>query len=173
MTPRSLSTLDRIDKKILEVLQSQGRIANADLAKLVNLSPTPTLERVRRLERDGFIEKYVALLNPERMEAGLIAFVEVALDRTTEDVLAQFSQAARGTAEIVECYMIAGGFDYLVKIRVRDMDAYRRFLGSDLARLPGIRATHTYMVMEKVKEETGFPIETPVPKAGRGGRRRA
>jgi Lrp/AsnC family leucine-responsive transcriptional regulator len=161
---QSLSDLDRIDRKILDILQSEGRIANADLAKRINLSPTPTLERVRRLERDGFIEKYVALLNPERMEAALVAFVEVVLDRTTEDVLGQFADAVRKTHEIIECHLIAGGFDYLLKIRVRDMDTYRRFLGSTLARLPGVRATHTYMAMEKVKEETSFPAHNLYPK---------
>jgi Lrp/AsnC family transcriptional regulator, leucine-responsive regulatory protein len=155
---RTIGDLDRIDRKILDTLQRDGRVANAELAKIVNLSPTPTLERVRRLEKEGFIERYVALLNPERMEASLIAFVEVALDRTTEDVLERFAQATRATDEIVECHLVAGGFDYLLKIRVRDMSEYRRFLGSGLAALPGVRATHTYMVMEQVKQATAFAV---------------
>jgi Lrp/AsnC family leucine-responsive transcriptional regulator len=155
---KTLRDLDRTDRKILEALQGDGRIANADLAKLINLSPTPTLERVRRLEREGFIERYAAILNPEKMEAALLAFVEVALDRTTEDILDRFAQAARATDEIVECHMVAGGFDYLLKIRVADMNAYRRFLGSGLAALPGVRATHTYMVMEQVKASIGLPV---------------
>jgi len=158
MSTRTLSDLDKIDRKILDVLQRDGRIANSDLAKEINLSPTPTLERVRRLERDGFIEKYVALLNPEKMEAALIAFVEVALDRTTEDILGKFAEAARATSEIIECHLLAGGFDYLLKVRVRDMSAYRRFLGGELATLPGVRQTHTYMVMEQVKAATTFPV---------------
>ena len=158
MSDRTLSALDRIDRKILQTLQRDGRIANADLAKHINLSPTPTLERVRRLERDGFIENYVALLNPEKMEAALIAFVEVALDRTTEDVLAKFADAVRKIDEIVECNLVGGGFDYLMKVRVKDMAAYRRFLGSDLAGLPGVRATHTYYVMEQVKSATMFSV---------------
>ena len=158
MTERILADLDRIDRKILAALQQDGRVSNADLAKRVNLSPTPTLERVKRLERDGFIERYAALLNPEKMQAGMIAFVQVVLDRTTEDVLSHFAAEVRKVPEIVECHMIAGGFDYLLKIRVEDMSGYRRFMGSDLARLPGIRATHTYTVMEKVKEGVSFPV---------------
>jgi Lrp/AsnC family leucine-responsive transcriptional regulator len=158
MESRTLSKLDRTDRKILEILQRDGRIANADLAKLINLSPTPTLERKRRLEREGFIDGYVAVLNPERMEAALIAFVEVSLDRTTEDVLGKFSNAARATPEIIECHLVAGGFDYLLKVRVRDMAAYRKFLGSELASLPGVRETHTYMVMEQVKSSAMFAV---------------
>lgn len=91
------------------------------------------------------------------MQAATTAFVEVVLERTTEDVLERFAEAARKVLEIVECHMIAGGFDYLLKIRVQDMPAYRSFMGSGLAALPGIRATHTYMAMEKIKEDTTFP----------------
>jgi Lrp/AsnC family leucine-responsive transcriptional regulator len=171
MTDRNLGKLDQIDRKILAILQLDGRIANADLAKQVHLSPTPTLERVRRLERDGFIERYAALLNPEKMQAAMTAFVEVVLDRTTEDILERFAQAARRAPEIVECHMVAGGFDYLLKIRVQDMPAYRHFMGSGLAALPGIRATHTYMVMEKIKEDVSFPTtagaDSPRARPGR------
>lgn len=158
---KSLRDLDITDRKILSILQSDARIANAELAKRINLSPTPTLERVRRLERDGFIEKYVAVLNSAKMEAAMTAFVEVHLDRTTEDVLERFAKAALATAEIVECNMIAGGFDYLLKIRVEDMTAYRKFMGSGLAKLPGMRATHTYTVMEKIKDVAVFPVGLP------------
>ena len=157
MNDRTLAQLDRTDRKILTILQNDGRIANSDLAKQINLSPTPTLERVKRLERDGFIERYAALLNPEKMQAAMTAFVEVVLDRTNEDVLSRFAAEVRKVPEIVECHMIAGGFDYLLKIRVENMPSYRRFMGSGLAQLPGIRATHTYTVMEKVKEDASFP----------------
>jgi Lrp/AsnC family transcriptional regulator, leucine-responsive regulatory protein len=158
MTARTLADLDRTDRRILDVLQRDGRISNADLATEINLSPTPTLERVRRLERDGFIDRYVALLNPIKMEAALTAFVQVALDRTTEDVLGTFANAVRATGEIVECHLVGGGFDYLLKVRVQDMAAYRRFLGTGLATLPGVRTTHTYYVMEQVKAATLFPV---------------
>ena len=158
---KTLRDLDVTDRKILRILQSDARIANADLAKRIHLSATPTLERVRRLEREGFIESYAAVLNPEKMDAAMIAFVEVNLDRTNEDVLDKFAQAACATPEIVECNLIAGGFDYLLKIRVEDMTAYRKFLGTRLAELPGIRATHTFMVMEKIKNSTEFPVGLP------------
>ena len=156
---RTLDSLDKIDRHILAALQADGRISNVDLADKVGLSPTPCLERTRRLERDGFIDGYVALLNPERMEMGLLAFVEVSLDRPTADVFDNFAQAALADANIVECHMVAGGFDYLLKVRVADMDAYRRFLGSGISRLPGVRETRTYVVIEKVKSSTLLPTE--------------
>ena len=160
MTPnRTLESLDRIDRHILAVLQADGRISNVDLANKVGLSPTPCLERTRRLERDGFIDGYVALLNPDRMAMGLLAFVEVSLDRPTADVFDNFAQAALADPNIVECHMVAGGFDYLMKVRVADMDAYRRFLGHGIARLPGVRETRTYVVIEKVKSSTLLPTE--------------
>lgn len=159
---KTLRDLDLVDRKILSILQSDGRIPNADLASRINLSATPTLERVRRLEREGFIEGYVAVLNPEKMDAAMTAFVEVNLDRTNEDVLEKFAHAALATPEIVECNMIAGGFDYLLKIRVENMNAYRKFMGGGLAELPGIRATHSFMVMERIKDATYFPVGIPV-----------
>lgn len=155
---RTLRDLDKIDRTILEILQSDGRIANADLAKRINLSPTPTLERVRRLEREGFVDRYVAILNPIKMEAALTAYVEVALDRTTEDVLQKFACAVVDTQEIIECNMLAGGFDYLLKIRVKDMSAYRKFLGATLSELPSVRATHTYIVMDSIKNQISIPV---------------
>ncbi len=157
MPNRTLDDLDRIDRHILAALQSDGRISNVDLANKVGLSPTPCLERTRRLERDGFIDGYVALLNPERMEMGLLAFVEVSLDRPTADVFDKFAEAALEDPNIVECHMVAGGFDYLMKVRVADMDAYRGFLGTGISRLPGVRETRTYVAIEKVKSSTLLP----------------
>jgi Lrp/AsnC family leucine-responsive transcriptional regulator len=156
---RTLDNLDRIDRNILAALQAEARISNVDLAVKVGLSPTPCLERTRRLERDGFIDGYVTLLNPERMEMGLLAFVEVSLDRPTADVFDKFARAALADPNIVECHMVAGGFDYLMKVRVADMDAYRRFLSHGISRLPGVRETRTYVVIEKVKSSTLLPTE--------------
>jgi len=153
---RTLDDLDQIDRKILEILQCDGRIANADLAKLIKLSPTPTLDRTRRLEREGFVEKYVAVLNSERMGSALVAFIEVELDRTTEDVREKFARAVRDTREIIECHLVGGGFDYMLKVRVQDMAAYRRFMGLGLAALPNVRAVHTYHVIESVKVAAAF-----------------
>ncbi|HEY8351530.1 MAG TPA: leucine-responsive transcriptional regulator Lrp [Sphingomonadales bacterium] len=150
--------LDRIDMKILRILQQQGRISNVDLAKEVGLSATPCLERVRRLEREGYILGYRAILNPDRLNASLIAMVEVRLDRTTTQALDEFNAAVRRIDEIMECHMVGGGFDYLMKIRLPDMASYRRFLGEKLAALPGVSQTHTYVVMEEVKATTALPL---------------
>jgi Lrp/AsnC family leucine-responsive transcriptional regulator len=113
--------LDRIDYKILRRLQENGRMTNADLARSVSLSPTPCLERVRRLEADGYILDYVALLNPQKLGAGVISFVQVMLDRTTPDVFERFKSQVGLCPEIVECFMVAGGFDYLLKVRTKSM----------------------------------------------------
>jgi Lrp/AsnC family leucine-responsive transcriptional regulator len=143
--------LDRIDRRLLARLQQDGRIAVSQLAREVNLTVTPALERVRRLEADGYIEGYFARLNPGKLGLGLLAYVEVSLDRTTPDAFERFKQVALAHDEVMECHMVAGGFDYLLKIRVTDMESYRRFLGDRLAAVRGVQQTHTYFVMEEVK----------------------
>ena len=143
--------LDRIDRKILSILQEEGRIANLKLAEAVALSPTAVLARVQRLTRDGFILGYEARLNPLKLGAGMLVFVEVLLDRTTPNVFDQFKAAVQVHPEIMECHMVAGGFDYLLKTRSADMNAYRVFAGNVLWQLPGVRETRTYAVMEEVK----------------------
>jgi Lrp/AsnC family transcriptional regulator, leucine-responsive regulatory protein len=143
--------LDRIDLRLLARLQQDGRTAISQLAREVNLTVTPTLERVRRLEAGGYIEGYFARLNPGKLGLGLLAYVEVSLDRTTPDAFDRFKQAALAHDEVMECHMVAGGFDYLLKIRVTDMESYRRFLGDRLASVRGVQQTHTYFVMEEVK----------------------
>ena len=148
------SDLDRIDRKILSILQEDGRIANLKLAGAVALSPTAVLARVQRLTRDGFILGYEARLNPLKLGAGMLVFVEVLLDRTTPNVFDQFKAAVQVHPEIMECHMVAGGFDYLLKTRSADMNAYRVFAGNVLWQLPGVRETRTYAVMEEVKHST-------------------
>jgi Lrp/AsnC family leucine-responsive transcriptional regulator len=143
--------LDRIDRKILSILQEDGRIANLKLAEAVALSPTAVLARVQRLTRDGLILGYEARLNPLKLGAGMLVFVEVLLDRTTPNVFDQFKAAVQVHPEIMECHMVAGGFDYLLKTRSADMNAYRVFAGNVLWQLPGVRETRTYAVMEEVK----------------------
>ncbi len=162
--------LDQIDRKILRELQRNARISNVELAARVNLSPTPCLERVRRLEREGYIRRYVALLEPARLEASLLVFVEITLTRTTSDVFGAFRDAVVRLPEVLECHMVAGGFDYLLKIRVRDMKAYRQVLGHMLDTLPGVRETHTYVVMEEIKEVTEIPVpDSRAPRAPERG----
>ena len=150
-TQKLLPGLDKTDTKILRVLQHDGRISNLKLAEAVHLSPTAVLERVKRLTREGFILGYEARLNPLKLGAGMLVFVEVLLDRTTPNVFDQFKAAVQVHPEIMECHMVAGGFDYLLKTRSADMNAYRVFAGNVLWQLPGVRETRTYAVMEEVK----------------------
>jgi len=150
--------LDKIDRKILRVLQEDGRIANLKLAETVHLSPTAVLERVKRLTRDGYILGYEARLNPRKLGAAMMVFIEVVLDRTTPDVMNSFKAAVQSRPEILECHLVAGGFDYLIKTRVADMQAYRELIGTVVWSLPGVRETHTYAVMEEVKNTSLLPI---------------
>ncbi len=152
----SPASIDKIDAKILRALQKNGRISNLKLADEVHLSPTAVLERVKRLTRDGFILGYEARLNPAKLGAGLLVFVEILLDRTVHDVMDNFKAAVQVRAEILECHLVAGGFDYLLKTRVADMGAYREFIGSVIWTLPGVRETRTYAVMEEVKNVTAL-----------------
>jgi Lrp/AsnC family transcriptional regulator, leucine-responsive regulatory protein len=150
--------IDRIDLRILNVLQRDGRISNLKLAESVALSPTAVLARVQRLQRDGYILGYEALLNPLKLGAGMMVFVEVLLDRTTPNVFDAFKAAVHVYPEIMECHMVAGGFDYLLKTRMADMAAYRSFAGTVLWQLPGVRETRTYAVMEEVKNTTRLAL---------------
>lgn len=150
--------LDRIDYKILRLLQGNARMTNADLARKVNLSPTPCLERVRRLEAEGYILDYVTLLNPQKLGAGVVSFIQVSLDRTNPDVFERFKKQVALCPEVMECHMVAGGFDYLLKVRTRSMLEYRDFLGDTLARMSDIKQTHTYVVMEEVKASHAITV---------------
>ena len=150
--------LDRIDLRILRVLQDDARITHQKLAEVVHLSASSVHERVKRLQRDGFILGYRAQLNPEKLGAALMVFVEVLLDRTVHDVMDTFKAAVQARPEILECHLVAGGFDYLLKTRVADMAAYRHFIGSGIWSLPGVRETRTYVVMEEVKCAVGVVV---------------
>jgi Lrp/AsnC family leucine-responsive transcriptional regulator len=150
--------LDRIDLRILNVLQADGRIANLKLAEAGALSPTAVLARTQRLQREGFILGFEARLNPLKLGRGMLVFVEVLLDRTTPNVFNEFKAAVQVRDEIMECHMVAGGFDYLLKTRMADMAAYRDFAGSVLWQLPGVRETRTYAVMEEVKNSSRLPL---------------
>ena len=153
-----LAELDRIDLRILSCLQADGRIANLKLADTVGLSPTAVLARVQKLSKEGYILGYEARLNPLKLGAGMMVFVEVLLDRTTPNVFEAFKAAVQVHSEIMECHMVAGGFDYLLKTRMADMVAYRHFAGTVLWQLPGVRETRTYAVMEEVKNTTHLKL---------------
>ncbi|MGS2721614.1 Lrp/AsnC family transcriptional regulator [Paraglaciecola aestuariivivens] len=148
---KNTAVLDRIDYKILDILQRNCRISNVELANQVNLSPTPCLERVKRLEKNGYIDKYVAHLNPNKLNATLSAYIQVSVESSSTHALKQFNQQIKQMDEIIECSMVAGGFDYLIKIRVKNMDHYREFLGGKFAAIKGVSQTYTYVVMEDVK----------------------
>lgn len=143
--------LDEIDRKILHVLQQQGRISNAALATQVGLSPSPCLERVRKLERGGYILGYNAVLNPALLDAGLLVFVQLKLGRATPDVFDRFNNAVQKFAVIQECHLVSGDYDYLLKTRVSDMASYRELVSEVLLTLPGVSDSRTYVVMEEVK----------------------
>ena len=155
---QTATAIDRIDLKILNVLQQDGRVSNLKLAESVALSPTAVLARVQRLTRGGYILGYEAQLDPAKLGAGLMVFVEVLLDRTTPNVFDAFNAAVQVRPEIMECHMVAGGFDYLLKTRMADMTAYRAFAGTVLWQLPGVRETRTYAVMEEVKCTTRLAL---------------
>ena len=153
-----MKTLDSIDLAILDALQRDGRVPMVALAKTVGLSATPCAERVRALETAGVICGYAACLDAARLGLGLLVFIEITIDRTTQDAFEQFRQAIATIAQVQECHMVAGGFDYLLKVRVADISAYRVFLGEILSRVPGIRETHSYAVMERVKESPAVDL---------------
>jgi Lrp/AsnC family leucine-responsive transcriptional regulator len=145
------SDLDRIDLKILERLQDDGRIAMAQLARELHLSVTPCVARVKRLEQQGYITGYRAELSPPHLGQHLLAYVQVSLDRTTPEVFERFRTAVEVLDYVQEAHMVAGGFDYLLKIRVRDMKEYRNVLSAHITSIRGVQQTHTYFVMEEVK----------------------
>ncbi len=153
-----MTDIDKIDRRILNELQTDGRISNADLAQRVGLAPTSTSDRLRRLQRNGYIVRFSAHLDPHKLDFGLLVFVEVLLDKTTPDVFEKFAGAVQRAPEILECHMVAGGFDYLIKARLRDMATYRHFLGDILLAMPGVKETRTYAVMEEIKNNGPLPL---------------
>lgn len=155
---RKPKPLDRTDRKILVCLQADGRISNVALARKVALTTTPCLERVRRLERDGYISGYSARLNPQLLDAGLLVFVEINLLRTSPGVFRDFRRKASQLTELLECHLVSGNFDYLLKARVKDMQEYRSLLGEKILALPGVADSRSYVVMEEVKETMSLPL---------------
>lgn len=159
--PNDLPDLDGYDRKILAALVEEGRLSMTELARRVGLTKSPVQARVKRLEESGVISGYRALLSPIRMGLAHVAFVEVRLSDTREAALRAFNRAVRALPEIEECYMVAGGFDYLLKVRSRDISDYRRVMGEKISALPHVAATSTYVAMEAVQEAGGV-ISPPV-----------
>jgi Lrp/AsnC family transcriptional regulator, leucine-responsive regulatory protein len=150
--------LDFIDHKLLGVLQEHGRMSVTDVSKQVNLSPTPCTLRMRKLEEQGVIQGYSARVSPQALGISLLVFVTVKLRGTDEATLRAFNAAVKPVKQILECHMTGGGFDYLLKLRVRDMQEYRQVHGGVIGELPMVECTHSYFVMEEVKETTLLPI---------------
>nr|WP_175400921.1 leucine-responsive transcriptional regulator Lrp [Terasakiispira papahanaumokuakeensis] len=153
--PRSL---DRIDLKILQGLQENARISYVDLANQVGLSTTPCLERVKRLERNGVIKGYKAILNPKYLRANLLVFVEISLETQSPSVFDEFRRAVAKLPQIQECHLVSGQFDYILKCRIPEMSAYRQLLGDVVLTLPGVKESKSYVVMEEVKEDSAIYV---------------
>ena len=150
--------LDKIDRHILRILQEEGRISFTELGERVNLSTTPCTERVRRLERDGVILGYHARLNPQMLRASLLVFVEISLNNKSGDAFDDFRRAVLKLPHVLECHLVSGDFDYLVKARISEMASYRKLLGDILLKLPHVRESKSYIVMEEVKESMTLPV---------------
>jgi Lrp/AsnC family transcriptional regulator, leucine-responsive regulatory protein len=152
MNERPTDQLDRIDRNILAALSREGRLSMAELAARVGLSKTPVQARVRRLEADGYIRGYAAIVDRERMGEGHVAFVQVKLSDTRSAALEAFNKAVLAVPEIEQCHMIASSFDYLLKVRTKDIASYRRVLGERISALPHVAQTSTFVAMETVKD---------------------
>lgn len=150
--PDISNQLDRIDRNILAALAADGRLSMSELAARVGLSKTPVQARVRRLEKDGFIRGYAAVIDRERMGEGHVAFVQVKLSDTRSQALEAFNKAVQSVPEVEQCHMMASSFDYLLKIRTTDIGAYRRVLGERISALPHVSQTSTFVAMETVKD---------------------
>ena len=144
--------IDRFDEKMMQILSTDGRIAITDLAKKLGMSKTPCGVRLKRLMSDGYITGFKAVLNPVKLDRNHVAFVEVRLQDTKEAALKAFNESVQLIPEIEQCHMIAGSFDYLLKVRTKDIIAYRRVLAERISDLPHVASTSTYVAMESVKE---------------------
>ena len=155
----STRALDKLDRHILQLLQQDGRISMKDLAEQVGLSLTPCIERVKRMERDGVIAGYYARINPEAVGAKLLVFVEITLNQKSAKTFEQFRREVLRIPEVMECHLVSGDFDYLIKARIREMAEYRKLLGDILLQLPGAAQSKSYVVMEEIKETLALALE--------------
>ena len=158
--------LDRIDHAILDHLQRWGRATSAEVAEVAGLSPSPAHRRQRLLEQSGIIRGYVALLDQDRVGLAVNVFVSVRLSAQTEELLAQFEQAIAGLDEVMECYMMSGASDYLLRVVAPDLSAYETFLRTKLARIPGVRGVESAFALKRVVYRTNLPLRRP--SAGKG-----
>jgi Lrp/AsnC family transcriptional regulator, leucine-responsive regulatory protein len=150
--------LDRIDRQILSLLQIDGRLTNAALAEQVHLSPSACLRRVQRLERDGVISGYVAVLDAQAVGRGTSVFVEISLNSQREDALEAFEQAVRACPEVTECHLMSGGSDYLLRVSVENTQDYERIHKLHLSRFPHVAKIHSSFALRKVCETRAIPL---------------
>ncbi|MBU3056532.1 MAG: Lrp/AsnC family transcriptional regulator [Pseudomonas indica] len=150
--------LDTIDRRILRALQRDGRLQNLELARQVGLSPSPCLRRVRLLEEAGVIERYVALLNPAKVSMGLTLFVRVWLTGQDEETVNCFTDAVRELPEVLECHLMAGDCDFLLRVVAADLDSYRQFQAKYLGRIQGVQSMKTEIPMQKIKQTSELPV---------------
>ncbi len=158
MEESSTQALDRIDLRILRALQAEGRLTNAELAVRVNVSAATCHRRTQRLFEEGFISGVRAEIAPVAVGLGALVMVGVVLDRSTPESFAAFEEAVLALKEVLDCNLVAGDFDYLLKIRVRDMADFNKLHGQKLIALPGVRQTRTFFVMKEVKENARLPF---------------
>jgi Lrp/AsnC family leucine-responsive transcriptional regulator len=152
------AALDRTDRKILELLQRDGRLTNAELAERVSLSPSPCLRRVRALEEAGVIRQYVALVEPAKVGLGLLAYVVVKLEKRGKMPVDEFSRAVQGWPEVVACYAMTGDMDYLLRVHVEDLEHFSRFVLDRLLKQPGVIDVRSNFVLERIKDTTALPL---------------
>jgi Lrp/AsnC family transcriptional regulator, leucine-responsive regulatory protein len=152
-------TLDKFDRDILHTLQRHGRMSNQELAEAVNLSPSPCLRRMRRLEDEGYIEGYVALLNARKLGLNLMAFIQIGMDKHTPERFTDFDKFVTTLPEVLECHLITGqSADYLLKVIVEDMDAYQQFLLNKITRIEGVSGVHSSFVLRSPVNSTALPV---------------
>jgi len=164
----SKSNLDEIDYKILECLQDEGRMSNVELADRVGLSPAPCLRRVSALERSGVIRKYVTLVNASAVDLAVTVFVQISLDLLVDRRLEIFENAIMKRPEIVECYLMTGDSDYLLRVVVPDVEAYERFLKESLTRIEGVARIKSSFGLKQLKYSTALPLKQSRPETRRG-----
>jgi Lrp/AsnC family leucine-responsive transcriptional regulator len=150
--------LDATDRRILDELQSDGRLSNQELAERVSLSPSPCLRRVRALERAGIIRRYAAVLDPRQVGLGLLAYVTVKLEKRGKMPVDQFTRAVESWPEVIACYSMTGDMDYLMRVQVEDLEHYSRFVMDKLLKQPGVIDIRTNFVLERVKETSALPL---------------
>ncbi|MEI2416602.1 Lrp/AsnC family transcriptional regulator [Orrella sp. JC864] len=153
--------LDDIDRRILHELQHNGRLSNVELAARVHLSPSPCLARVKALESRGIIERHVTLLNPQRIGMNVNVFIQISLDKQVKETLDTFERAIRALPNVMECYLMTGDSDYLVRVVVPDMQALERMVVNELTRIPGVANIRSSFALKQVKYSTALPLDPP------------